>query len=65
MTARPPDASAAGDRMLDSALRKSQSLLGAAQAFAVGLDELGDIDAQRNRPGADARDCQPVSRKRT
>ncbi len=44
MTARPPDASAAGDRMLDSALRKSQSLLGAAQAFAVGLDELGDID---------------------
>jgi hypothetical protein len=44
MSAFPPDGTAAGDRMLDSALRKSQSLLGAAQAFAVGLDKLGDID---------------------
>lgn len=52
MTARPPDASAAGDRMLDSALRKSQSLLGAAQAFAVGLDELGDIDLPPSLHGA-------------
>ena len=52
MTARPPDASAAGDWMLDSALRKSQSLLGAAQAFAVGLDELGDIDLPPSLHGA-------------
>ena len=52
MTARPPDASAAGDRMLDSALRKSQSLIGAAQAFAVGLDELGDIDLPPSLHGA-------------
>jgi hypothetical protein len=35
---------AGGDLLLDSALRKSQSLLGAAQAFAVGLDELGSLD---------------------
>jgi hypothetical protein len=44
MSASAPDRTEAGDRMLDSAMRKSQSLLGAAQAFAVGLDELGDID---------------------
>jgi hypothetical protein len=35
---------AGGDLLLDSALRKSQSLLRAAQAFAVGLDELGSIE---------------------
>ena len=33
-----------GDRMLDSALRRSQSLIGAAQSLAVGLDELGSLD---------------------
>ena len=32
------------DLLLESALRKSQSLLVEAQAFAVGLDELGSID---------------------
>ena len=33
-----------GDRWLDSALRRSQALIGAAQAFAIGLDELGVLD---------------------
>lgn len=42
MTAQAPIAS--GDLLLDSALRKSQSLVSAAQAFAVGLDELGSIE---------------------
>lgn len=42
MTAGSPQAGS--EMLLDSALRKSQSLLGAAQAFAVGLDELGSID---------------------
>lgn len=35
---------ATGDRLLDSALRKSGSLVGAAQSFAVGLEELGTLD---------------------
>lgn len=41
MTAVAPEA---GDRLLDSALRRSQALLQQAQAFAVGLDELGSLD---------------------
>ncbi len=44
MIARALDMVVPGDRLLDSALRKSQALIGAAQAFAVGLDELGSID---------------------
>ena len=35
---------AGGDRLLENALRRSQALVGAAQAFAVGLDELGALD---------------------
>lgn len=42
MSPRAPIAGA--DLLLDSALRKSQSLLFAAQAYAVGLDELGSIE---------------------
>jgi hypothetical protein len=33
-----------GDRLLDSALRKSGSLIAAAQSFAIALDELGALD---------------------
>ena len=44
MTTRSPISPSAGELLLDSALRKSGALLGAAQAFAVGLDELGSLD---------------------
>jgi hypothetical protein len=44
MTVHDPLDGATGDRLLDSALRKSGSLIGAAQTFAVALDELGAID---------------------
>jgi hypothetical protein len=40
----PESLGASGDLLLDSALRKSASLLAVAQAFAIGLDELGAID---------------------
>jgi len=33
-----------GDRMLDSAVRRSDLLVGAAKALAIGLDELGNIN---------------------
>ena len=39
-----PGGTATGDRLLDSALRKSGLLVGAAQSFAVGLEELGTLD---------------------
>jgi hypothetical protein len=41
VTAAEPEA---GDRLLDSALRRSQALLQQAQAFAVALDELGSLE---------------------
>jgi hypothetical protein len=44
MITQDPYGGATGDRLLDSALRKSGSLIGAAQSFAVGLDELGGLD---------------------
>jgi hypothetical protein len=44
MIADDPNSVATGDRLLDSALRKSGSLIGAAQSFAVGLDDLGALD---------------------
>ncbi|MEO8751439.1 MAG: hypothetical protein ABI624_02045 [Casimicrobiaceae bacterium] len=44
MIAQDHNGAATGDRMLDSALRKSGSLIGAAQAFAIALDQLGAID---------------------
>jgi hypothetical protein len=44
MIAQDPNGVVTGDRLLDSALRKSGSLIGAAQSFAVALDELGAID---------------------
>jgi hypothetical protein len=42
--ARALDTVVPGEWLLDSALRKSQALIGAAQAFAVSLDELGGLD---------------------
>jgi hypothetical protein len=44
MTVHDPHDGATGDRLLDSALRKSGALIGAAQTFAVALDELGALD---------------------
>jgi hypothetical protein len=39
-----PNGNGTGDLMLDSALRKSSSLVMAAQSFAFALDELGQLD---------------------
>ena len=44
MSSTVPNNPGTGDLMLDSALRKSSTLVTAAQAFALALDELGAID---------------------
>jgi hypothetical protein len=44
MTVHDPHEGVTGDRLLDSALRKSGALIGAAQTLAVGLDQLGELD---------------------
>jgi hypothetical protein len=44
MMDRDPNGVATADRLLDSALRKAGSLIGAAQAFAIALEDLGGID---------------------
>jgi hypothetical protein len=44
MRAIEPPETLSGDRSLDSALRKSETLISVSRAFAVGLEEIGSLD---------------------